>query len=36
MIGKYVRKFLTQTTAGGPKKDGADISMALLARNGFL
>jgi len=36
MIGKYVRKFLTQTTAGGPEKEQTDISMALLARNGFI
>lgn len=36
MIGKYVRKFLTRTTAGVPETEGADISMALLARNGFL
>ncbi len=36
MIGKYVRKFLTQTTAGAPDKERADISMALLAKNGFL
>jgi riboflavin synthase len=36
MIGKYVRKFLIRTTAGGPEKKGADISMALLAENGFL
>lgn len=36
MIGKYVRKFLTQTTAGGPEKKSTDITMALLAKNGFL
>lgn len=36
MIGKYVRKFLTQTTAGGPEKESTDITMALLAKNGFL
>jgi riboflavin synthase len=36
MIGKYVRKFLTQPTARTPEKGAADISMALLARNGFL
>ncbi len=36
MIGKYVKKFLTKTTGGVPEKERADISMALLARNGFL
>ena len=36
MIGKYVRKFLTQTTAGGPEKESTDITMTLLAKNGFL
>ena len=36
MIGKYVRKFLTQTTASVSEKGAADISMAMLARNGFL
>ncbi|MFN2435874.1 MAG: riboflavin synthase [Desulfotignum sp.] len=36
MIGKYVRKFLIQTTAGVPEKESTDITMALLAKNGFL
>lgn len=36
MIGKYVRKFLTQTTAEASEKGHTDISMALLAKNGFL
>jgi riboflavin synthase len=36
MIGKYVRKFLTRTTANVPEKEHTDISMALLAKKGFL
>ncbi len=36
MIGKYVRKFLTRTTAGVSETEHTDISMALLAKNGFL
>ncbi|MCF8092951.1 MAG: riboflavin synthase [Desulfotignum sp.] len=36
MIGKYVRKFLTQNAAAVPGKGKSDISMALLAKNGFL
>ncbi|MCF8076929.1 MAG: riboflavin synthase [Desulfotignum sp.] len=36
MIGKYVRKFLTHTTAIVPEKEHTDISMSLLAKNGFL
>ncbi len=36
MIGKYVRKFVTQTPAGAPAKESTDIGMALLAKNGFL
>jgi riboflavin synthase len=36
MIGKYVRKFLTHTTTGVPETAHTDISMALLAQNGFL
>ena len=36
MIGKYVKKFLTQTAAAASGKEKTDISMALLARNGFL
>jgi riboflavin synthase len=36
MIGKYVRKFLTRTTASVPETEHTDISMSLLAQNGFL
>lgn len=36
MIGKYVRKFLTRATANVPEKEHTDISMSLLAQNGFL
>jgi len=36
MIGKYVRKFLTRTTASVPETEQTDISMSLLAQNGFL
>lgn len=36
MIGKYVKKFLTQTAAAASGKEKTDISMALLAKNGFL
>ncbi len=36
MIGKYVRKFLTRTHTGAPETKHTDISMSLLAQNGFL
>lgn len=36
MIGKYVRKFLTRNADAGTGKDRTGVTMALLARNGFL
>ena len=38
MLGKYVKKFLTagRSSANSPDQAGSDISMSLLARNGFL
>ncbi|MCG8632994.1 MAG: riboflavin synthase [Desulfobacterales bacterium] len=38
MLGKYVRKFLTTggKTANSPQQAGSDISISLLAKNGFL
>ncbi|HKL00440.1 MAG TPA: riboflavin synthase [Desulfotignum sp.] len=36
MLGKYVRKFLRQTPAMHTSTGKSDISMALLAKNGFL
>jgi riboflavin synthase len=36
MIGKYVKKFLTQTAGAASGKESTGISMSLLAKNGFL
>lgn len=36
MIGKYVRKFLTRNADAGTGTDRTGVTMALLARNGFL
>ncbi len=36
MIGKYVRKFLTRKAGAGSTEKKKEISMALLAKNGFL
>jgi riboflavin synthase len=36
MIGKYVKKFLTQTAGPASGKEKTGIDMALLAKNGFL
>jgi riboflavin synthase len=36
VIGKYVEKLLRYQNAGNDKKEKSDISMSLLAENGFL